>query len=102
VAKCLDAEVDVNIYDSNRKLLKEHLTKCGFEYVNPQGAFYLFIKAPDGDDKAFVEAAKKHRILIVPGSTFGCPGYVRLAYCVDYDMIVRSLDGFSELAKEYK
>ena len=102
VAKCLDAEVDVNIYDNNRKLLKEHLAKCGFEFVNPQGAFYLFIKAPDGDDKAFVEAAKKHHILIVPGSTFGCSGYVRLAYCVDYDMIVRSLDGFSELAKEYK
>ena len=102
VARCLDAEVDVNIYDKNRKLLKDHLAKCGFEFVNPQGAFYLFIKAPNGDDKAFVEAAKKHRILIVPGSTFGCPGYVRLAYCVDYDMIVRSLDGFSELSKEYK
>ena len=102
VAKCLDAEVDVNIYDKNRKLLKEHLAKCGFEFVNPQGAFYLFVKAPNGDDKAFVNAAKKHRILIVPGSTFGCPGYVRLAYCVDYDMIIRSLDGFSELAREYK
>lgn len=102
VARCLDAEVDVNVYDKNRKLLTEKLSEYGYEYVEPKGAFYMFIKAFGGDDKAFCERAKKHHILIVPGSSFGCPGYVRLAYCVDYNMIERSLHAFKDLAEEYK
>ena len=91
----------MKIYNKNRVYLKENLEKLGYEFVDPQGAFYLWIKVPDGDDKAFVNAAKEERILVVPGSTFGCEGYVRLAYCVDYDMIVRAMDGFRALAKRY-
>lgn len=102
IAKSLDAAVDVSIYDKNRELIYNKLIEYGYSCVKPQGAFYLFIKAFDGDDVAFSKAAKKHNILIVPGSSFGCPGYCRLAYCVDYDMLVRSLPGFQVLANEYK
>ena len=101
IMKCLDAKVDVEIYNKNRQLLLENLTKMGYECVKPQGAFYLFVKAPGGDDKAFVQAAKKYHLLLVAGSGFGGPGYLRIAYCVDYDMIVRSLPAFEKLAKEY-
>ncbi len=101
VGRCQDVTVDVEIYNRNRELLYGKLTEYGYSCVKPQGAFYLFVKAPGGDDKAFVEAAKKHRILLVAGSGFGGPGYVRIAYCVDYDMILRSLPGFAALAEEY-
>lgn len=101
VAKCLDAEVDVRVYNRNRELLYQKLVEYGFQCVKPQGAFYLFVKALEADDKAFVAAAKKYNLLIVPGSSFGCPGYVRIAYCVDYNMIERSLPSFYQLAKEY-
>jgi aspartate aminotransferase len=101
VARCLDAKVDVEVYNRNRELLYNSLISFGFRCVKPQGAFYLFVKAPGGDDKAFAEAAKKHNILIVPGTSFGCPGYCRMAYCVDYQMIQRSLPAFEELAAEY-
>lgn len=102
VARCLDAKVDVEIYNRNRELLYNSLLSYGYECVKPQGAFYLFVKALEEDDKNFVQEAKKHNILIVPGSSFGCPGYVRIAYCVDYSMIERSLPGFSKLASEYQ
>lgn len=101
VGRCQDVTVDVEIYNHNRELLYGKLTEYGYSCVKPQGAFYLFVKAPGGDDRAFAEAAKKHRILLVAGSGFGGPGYVRLAYCVDHDMILRSLPGFAALAKEY-
>ncbi len=101
VARCLDAKVDVEIYNRNRELLYNNLVSYGFECVKPQGAFYLFIKALEENDKAFSEAAKKHNLLIVPGSSFGCPGYCRIAYCVEYSMIERSLPQFKKLAKEY-
>ena len=102
VARCLDAKVDVEIYNRNRELLYNSLLSYGYECVKPQGAFYLFVKALEEDDKNFVQEAKKHNILIVPGSSFGCPGYARIAYCVDYSMIERSLPGFSKLASEYQ
>lgn len=102
VSKCLDTSVNVDIYNDNRELLYNSLVSFGYECVKPQGAFYLFVKALEEDDKKFAEAAKKHNILIVPGSSFGCPGYVRIAYCVAYDMIKRSLPKFEELAKEYE
>lgn len=102
VAKCLDAQVDIETYNRNRELLYNNLVSYGYECVKPQGAFYLFVKALEENDKLFAEAAKKHNLLIVPGSAFGCPGYVRIAYCVDYDMIKRSLPKFELLAKEYK
>lgn len=102
VARCLDLEVDVELYNRNRELLYNSLISYGYECVKPQGAFYLFIKAFGQDDKAFAQAAKKHNILIVSGSAFGCPGYCRVAYCVDYKMIERSLAAFKKLAEEYK
>ena len=102
VSKCLDAKVDLEVYNRNRELLYNSLIEYGYECVKPEGAFYLFMKALEEDDKAFVAKAKEHRLLIVPGSTFGCAGYVRIAYCVDYDMIKRSLPEFKALAEEYK
>lgn len=101
VAKCLDSKVDIEIYNRNRELLYHNLVSYGYQCVKPQGAFYLFVKAPGGDDKAFAEAAKKHNILIVPGFSFGCPGFFRMAYCVDYTMIERSLPGLKKLAEEF-
>lgn len=102
VARCLDAQVDLEYYDRNRSLLYDSLTKYGYSCIKPQGAFYLFVKAPMEDDVAFCTKAKDKRILIVPGSSFGCPGYVRIAYCVAYETIERSLPGFQELLEESK
>ena len=102
IAKTLDASVDVNIYQENRDILYQHLTKLGFECIKPQGAFYLFVKSPIADEKEFCSIAKKYNLLLVPGSSFACPGYVRLAYCVSYETIVNSLPKFKELAKEMK
>ena len=101
IAKCVDAEVDVAAYDKNRLALYNGLKELGFECIKPQGAFYLFVKAPVADEKAFCEAGKKYNILMVPGSSFACPGYVRLAYCVSYDTIMNSLPQFGKLAEEF-
>ena len=101
IAKCVDAETDLSFYDRNREDLYNGLKECGFECIKPQGAFYLFVKSPVPNEKEFCEAAKKYNILIVPGSSFACPGYVRLAYCVSHETIVNSLPKFKELAKEY-
>ena len=101
VAECLDAQTDVSYYNRNRELLYNSLIEYGFECIKPQGAFYLFVKSPVADEKAFCEAAKKYNILIVPGSAFACPGYVRIAYCVSYETIQNSLPKFKELAEEY-
>ncbi len=101
VEKCIDTAVDVSPYDKNRKALYEALVEYGYECVKPQGAFYLFVKALGGDDAAFVAKAKQYHLLLVPGSSFGCPGYVRIAYCCDYDKIIRSLPYFKQLAGDY-
>ena len=101
VARCADAEVDLGYYDRNRRTLYEGLTKLGFTCVKPEGAFYLWLKSPEEDERQFVERAKKYNILMVPGSSFACPGYVRLAYCVSYEKIVKALPEFAKLAKEY-
>ncbi len=101
VARCVDSEVDLGYYDRNRKALYEGLTRLGFTCVKPQGAFYLWVKSPTASEKDFVEAAKRYNILMVPGSSFACPGYVRLAYCVSYEKIQNSLPQFEKLAKEY-
>ena len=101
VAKCVDAKTDLVAYDKNRQSLYNGLKECGFECIKPQGAFYLFVKSPVEDEKAFCEAGKKYNILMVPGSSFACPGYVRLAYCVSYETIVNSLPEFKKLAAEY-
>ena len=102
VAASMGARTDVAYYDRNRQLIYGKLTELGFTCVKPQGAFYLFIKSPDPDEKSFVAVAKKHHILLVGGSSFSCPGYVRLAYCVSYEMIERSLPAFEKLAAEYQ
>lgn len=101
VARCIDKTSDISIYKKNRDLLYESLTKFGFHCVRPDGAFYLFVKAMEPDANAFCEKAKKHELLLVPGDDFGCPGYVRIAYCVTTEQIVRSLPAFEKLAKEY-
>lgn len=101
IARCVDAEVDVAAYDKNRIALYEGLKECGFECIKPQGAFYLFVKSPVANEKEFCEAGKKYNILMVPGSSFACPGYVRLAYCVSYETIVNSLPEFKKLAEEF-
>ena len=101
VAKCVDAKTDLAAYDKNRQALYNGLKECGFECIKPQGAFYLFVKSPVEDEKAFCEAGKKYNILMGPGSSFACPGYVRLAYCVSYETIVNSLPEFKKLAAEY-
>lgn len=101
IAKCINEKTDISYYDRNRETLYNGLKDLGFECIKPQGAFYLFVKSPVENEKEFVEAAKKYNILIVPGSSFGCPGYVRLAYCVAYETIVNSLPRFKELAAEY-
>lgn len=101
IAKCLDAKTDVSYYDRNRETLYEGLKECGFSCIKPEGAFYLFVKSPVENEKEFCAEAKKYNLLLVPGSSFACPGYVRLAYCVSYETIVNSLTKFKELAKEY-
>ena len=100
VARCLDAEVNVAAYDKNRQALYNGLTKLGFECIKPQGAFYLWVKAPSDNEMELVNAAKKHNILLVPGGTFACPGYVRIAYCVSYETIRNSMPGFAQVAEE--
>lgn len=101
IMRCVDAEVNLEAYDKNRNLLYTSLAKLGFECIKPQGAFYLFVKSPVEDEKEFCNVCKSHNILVVPGSSFACPGYVRIAYCVSYEQIERSLPAFEAVAKEY-
>ena len=100
IARCAHLRPDLEAYDRNRKALYEGLTAMGYEMAKPDGAFYLFIKAPGGDAVAFSEKAKQHDLLLVPGDGFGCPGYFRICYCVSYDKIVRSLPVFRKLIEE--
>ncbi len=102
VLQCLGQLSDVNLYDANRKLLYNGLKDMGYECVYPSGAFYLFVKSPEPDANAFSEKAKKLNLLIVPADSFGCPGYVRISYCVDPDMIRRSFAAFQTLIDQYK
>lgn len=102
IAKCLDAKVDVEYYNRNRETLYEGLKKAGLTCIKPEGAFYLFVKSPVEDEKLFCAKAKEYNLLLVPGSSFACPGYVRLAYCVAYETIVNALPKFEELMKNYR
>ncbi len=97
---CLGKCSDVAVYKENRDLLLEALTEYGFTCVPPNGAFYLFLKAPGGDAEAFAEMAKKHELLLVPSDSFGYPGYVRISYCVATEVIRRSLPAFARLAAD--
>lgn len=100
VAECCAIMPDLEAYDVNRNLLYNGLTEIGYECAKPQGAFYLFVKAPGGDAMAFAEKAKKKNLLIVPSDSFGVPGYFRLSYCVSKEMIERSLPAFKEVFAE--
>ncbi len=100
--KCLGQVGDINLYKANRDLLYKGLTELGYECVSPQGAFYMFVKAMGGDSIAFCEKAKELDLLLVAADGFGCPGYVRISYCVDKDMIERSMVAFKKLAEGYK
>lgn len=101
IMKCIDEKTDLTIYDTNRKLLYNSLIEYGFECIKPQGAFYLFLKSPIEDDKEFCQKAKELNLLFVPGSSFACPGYVRIAYCVQTEMIKRAIPAFKKLANIY-
>ena len=100
IARCVQLRPDLCSYDRNRRTLYDALTAYGYEMAKPDGAFYLFIKAPGGDANAFSEKAKQKDLLLVPGDGFGCPGYFRICYCVSHDMIQRSLPVFEALIKE--
>ena len=102
IARCAALRPDLEAYDKNRTALMEGLKAYGYEMAQPDGAFYLFIKAPGGDAQAFSDAAKEQNLLVVPGDGFGCPGYFRICYCVSYDMIQRSLPVFGKLMEQYK
>ena len=101
-ARCVDEPSNIAAYERNGTLLYDGLIAAGFQCQKPQGAFYLFPKALEEDDRAFCEKAQKYDLLLVPGSDFGCPGYFRVAYCIKEDTIRRSLAAFRKLAEEYK
>lgn len=101
IERCVDAEADVEFYRKNGEILYRGLTEAGFDCLKPEGAFYLWMKSPIPDDKKFVAKAKEYNILMVPGSSFAGPGYVRLAYCVSRETCQNSIEKFKELAKEY-
>lgn len=101
IEKCVDSKIDMFEYSMNRDTLMEYLLKLGFEYVEPIGAFYLFLKSPIADDVEFCARAKQFKILMVPGSAFGCKGYVRIAYCQRYKKVKASFSAFEKLAEDY-
>ena len=98
----VDAAPNLEAYRRNRDLLYRELTRIGYQCVPPDGAFYLFVKSPEASAQAFSDKAKAYGLLIVPGDDFAAPGYVRLAYCVDYDMIRRSIPAFERLFADYR
>lgn len=104
VSRCLDVDITPNIeaYNANRELLYTNLLSYGYECIKPEGAFYLFMKSPIADDIAFCQMAKKYNLLIVPGTSFGCPGFVRIAYCVSHDTAKNALPAFKKVMEEVK
>ncbi len=101
VERCIDQTSDISQYKLNRDLLYDGLKELGYDCVYPDGAFYLFVKTPEPDAKAFAERAKQYELLLVPSDDFGIPGYVRIAYCVSADQIRRSMPAFRRLAEDY-
>ena len=101
IEACVDVPSDVSSYARNREALYGGLTELGYECVEPQGAFYLWVRALEPDAKAFSERAKAHELLLVPSDEFGVEGFVRIGYCVDYDTIVRSMPAFARLMADY-
>ena len=101
IEKCVDVPTDIEAYDVNRKLLMEGLSALGYEYIEPQGAFYLWVKAPDSDADAFVSKALEYELLLVPSTAFATPGWVRIGYCVSKETIVNAMPAFAALAQDY-
>lgn len=99
VARCCDMTADLSVYETNMNILYDELTALGFEIVRPDGTFYMFPKAPEADAVAFSKKAMKHDLILVPGDSFGAPGYFRIAYCVDTQKVERSLDAFRRFIK---
>ncbi|MCI2062047.1 MAG: pyridoxal phosphate-dependent aminotransferase [Eubacteriaceae bacterium] len=102
IERCTKCRPNLEAYAKNRKLLMDGLAEAGYTVADPAGAFYLFVKAPNGDSAAFSEIGKKHDVLLVPGGSFGCPEYFRLCYCVPEDMIKRSIPIFKAMIDECK
>lgn len=102
VPKCIGKTADISVYKKNRDILCNALAEYGYKVAQPDGAFYLFVKALEEDSHAFCEKAKKYELLLVAGDSFGYPGYVRISYCVSTEMIEKSLPSFEKLAKEYR
>lgn len=100
--KCVDASVDISIYEKTRDVLYEGLTEMGYTCIHPDGAFYLFLKALEDDDAHFCQEAKKERIIMAPGSAFSGPGWVRISYCVPFEVAKASLPGFKNLKERYE
>lgn len=101
IAKCIGQTSDLSVYEENKNILYNALTEYGYKCVEPKGTFYMFPQSLIADDKEFCEIAKEYRLILVPGSTFGCPGHFRIAYCVDKDTVLRSLDSFKKLAERF-
>jgi aspartate aminotransferase len=102
VARCVADTADLSVYAKNRERFYNALTEMGYECAQPGGAFYLFMKALEPDAGKFCEVAKKYDLLLVPSDSFGCPGYVRISYCVDPKRIEGALPLFQKLMDEYK
>jgi aspartate aminotransferase len=102
IARVQGQTADVSVYEENKDILYKALKEYGYEVVEPGGTFYMFPKALIDDDKEFCAIAKEYRLVIVPGSSFGCPGYFRIAFCVDKETVLNSLDSFKKLAERFK
>jgi aspartate aminotransferase len=98
----IDAKVNIEEYARKRKLLCDGLSAAGYEFITPPGAFYLFPRCPGGDDTAFVEALQEEKIIVVPGRAFECPGFFRIAFCVDDKTITGSLPGFRAALERFQ
>ena len=101
IIRCQGATGDISAYKKNRDLLYEGLTNIGYKCFKPDGAFYMFVKALEDDSNAFCEKAKEEDVLIVAADGFGCPGWVRISYCVDEEMIKRSMPAFERIYNKY-
>lgn len=102
VGECIDEQVDLEYYAKNRQILYGTLKQCGYECIEPKGAFYIFVKAPDNNEERFLELARKRHLIFVGGSSFGYSGYVRLSFCCKYEVLQRAEDALKQLADDCK
>ena len=102
VGECTDEQVDLEYYAKNREILYGTLKQCGYECIEPKGAFYIFVKAPDNNEERFLELARKRHLIFVGGSSFGYSGYVRLSFCCKYEVLQRAADALKQLADDCK